>query len=387
MALTNETKLAILSAFDLTDVTGRDAAYTIVAQDKGKSMRDVSDSEVLDYHKEILKSIFSDSCATAIEDGFDSSVNGHHYRTNKDDQINFIGEYLLIQSDATIDTVYWTTEDAGPLPLTRDEFFSIYKEALGHKNSMIQHYWQKKQEVDSYTTHEGLRGCTWDSPFPKPKDTIPPGDITLLTDSTEQTTADFTWTNPTDEDFKQVNIYRNGILVAGVAGASFTDTGLSASTNYTYVLKAADTTGNESAGITTYVQTASGTVLYPEISNLEYSNTDTTVTFNWTNPTSETFSRVEIYRDGTLVGSSTNGTFADANLTGSTAYVYKLTTMDTANNESSGVNISITTDVTVVTQSSIFNIFSTNNNKKEKKKKNKRRFEFMKRKNNEDKID
>lgn len=196
MALTNEAKLSLVSTFDLMDNAGQDYACSLVSQDKGKRLRDVTDEDVLTFHKELMKSVFSEKCDAEIQYGFLSSVNLHHYRTNRDDQINFIGQYLLMQSDSTIDTVYWTTEDAGPVPLTRDEFFQVYKEALMHKNDSIKKYWLKKQEVDASTDHMGLRVIDWDTET-QPAATPGPGDTTTIAPSSDTTSDTTTDASPT----------------------------------------------------------------------------------------------------------------------------------------------------------------------------------------------
>lgn len=168
MTLSNETKLSLVGTFELMDLAGQDYACSLVAQDRGKRVREVTDEDVMEYHKELIKAVFSEKCNADIENGFDSTVNGHRYRTNRDDQINFIGEYLLLQSDASIQGAVWTTEDVGPLPLTRDEFFQVYKEAFTHKNDTIKRYWVKKNEVDACTTHAELRNITWENPIAEP---------------------------------------------------------------------------------------------------------------------------------------------------------------------------------------------------------------------------
>ncbi|MEG2583222.1 MAG: hypothetical protein RSA27_01780 [Oscillospiraceae bacterium] len=83
-------------------------------------------------------------------------------------------------------------------------------------------------------------------------DTIAPGAITNVTASAKEGTANFTWTKPLNEDYLCTNIYEkiNGKLVyrKSVFGdaSSTTLEGLVNGKEYTYVLTASDSIGNES---------------------------------------------------------------------------------------------------------------------------------------------
>jgi hypothetical protein len=86
-------------------------------------------------------------CELAIEEGFTSKINGHHYRTNRDDQINFIGQKDELTSDPSIIDVPWKTEDAGYVVHTREEWLKIHSEGLAHKKAQLFKYDQLKQAV------------------------------------------------------------------------------------------------------------------------------------------------------------------------------------------------------------------------------------------------
>ncbi|ACU75984.1 Glucodextranase N [Catenulispora acidiphila DSM 44928] len=91
---------------------------------------------------------------------------------------------------------------------------------------------------------------TTKTPVPPPN--APTG---LTVSAAASTTVDLTWTAATDTSGGTVggyNIYRatgtgTAALVASTSGTSFTDTGLTPSTGYTYSVTATDTDGNESA--------------------------------------------------------------------------------------------------------------------------------------------
>jgi hypothetical protein len=87
-----------------------------------------------------------------------------------------------------------------------------------------------------------------ETPIPVEPDTTPPADVTNLAETHTVDSITLTWTQPQDNDFAYVDIYRDGELAMGqVAESSWTDTGLVAGT-YTYEVRAVDTVGNESAG-------------------------------------------------------------------------------------------------------------------------------------------
>lgn len=60
------------------------------------------------------------------------------------------------------------------------------------------------------------------------------------------------WSASTDNvGVTSYNVYRNGALIGSAAGTSFSDAGLTASTSYSYAVKAKDAAGNESAASST----------------------------------------------------------------------------------------------------------------------------------------
>lgn len=86
-------------------------------------------------------------------------------------------------------------------------------------------------------------------------DTTPPSIPTgLVATPIAYSQIDLSWATSTD-DFAVggYHVWRDGILVATTTSTLYSDTGLSPSTSYTYVVTAFDTTGNESASSTNAV--------------------------------------------------------------------------------------------------------------------------------------
>jgi chitinase len=85
-----------------------------------------------------------------------------------------------------------------------------------------------------------------------PTDTTPPGVPTGLASTSQTSSSVFlTWNASTDNaggsGVAGYDVYRNGALVGSPTGTSHTDTGLVASTTYTYQVRARDNAGNASA--------------------------------------------------------------------------------------------------------------------------------------------
>ncbi len=79
-----------------------------------------------------------------------------------------------------------------------------------------------------------------------PPDTTPPAQVTGLTVTTVSSTQlDLSWNAVSDPDLSYYNIYRDGVLIATTTATTYSDTGLTPSTTYTYEVSAVDTSGNE----------------------------------------------------------------------------------------------------------------------------------------------
>ncbi|MFC1430448.1 cellulose binding domain-containing protein [Streptacidiphilus sp. N1-3] len=94
-------------------------------------------------------------------------------------------------------------------------------------------------------------------------DTQPPtAPSNLAVSGTTSSSAALSWTGSTDNvGVTGYNVYRGGTLVGTATGTSYTDTGLSASTGYSYTVKAVDAAGNLSAAsnsVTATTQAGSG---------------------------------------------------------------------------------------------------------------------------------
>lgn len=119
-----------------------------------------ADSELLAEAKERKTAELKAKCEQAIIEGF-TATNGHHYRTNRDDQVNMIGQKDDLMEDTTITEVMWKTEDSGYVSHTRDEWLAIYKEAFTHKQTQLFKYDTLKQEVQGKLKVSTVESVTW----------------------------------------------------------------------------------------------------------------------------------------------------------------------------------------------------------------------------------
>ncbi|GIM47049.1 hypothetical protein DNHGIG_25980 [Collibacillus ludicampi] len=107
-------------------------------------------------------------CNQTILAGFTSSALGapHQYDFDEEAQRNFAGTLALLNVDSTITSITWKTVDAGPLTHTRDQFIQLCRDAFNFKDSQIQKYWSKKNQVLQSTTVDQVNAITWDDPTP-----------------------------------------------------------------------------------------------------------------------------------------------------------------------------------------------------------------------------
>ncbi|MFF0387395.1 glycoside hydrolase family 6 protein [Kitasatospora sp. NPDC004615] len=91
---------------------------------------------------------------------------------------------------------------------------------------------------------------------PSTGDTTPPTAPTGLTATTTAGSVSLTWNAATDNvGVTGYDVYRGGVLIGSTAGTSYTETGLTASTAYSYTVKARDAAGNVSASSAALVAT------------------------------------------------------------------------------------------------------------------------------------
>ncbi|MBO3748467.1 fibronectin type III domain-containing protein [Streptosporangiaceae bacterium NEAU-GS5] len=179
-------------------------------------------------------------------------------------------------------------------------------------------------------------------------DTTPPSTPGNLTSTgVTSSSVSLSWGASTDNvGVTGYNVYRGSTLVTTVTGTSYTDTGLAASTSYTYTVKARDAAGNLSAAgnavTATTSPTGGGTDTTPPSTPGNLTSTgvsSSTVSLSWSASTDNVgVTGYNVYRGSTLVTTVTGTSYTDTGLAASTSYTYTVKARDAAGNLSAASN-------------------------------------------------
>ncbi|KGD69120.1 reprolysin-like metallopeptidase [Flavobacterium aquatile] len=183
-------------------------------------------------------------------------------------------------------------------------------------------------------------------------DTVAPTAPTLAASGTTQTTTNLSWSGATDNvGVTGYDVLRNGTVIGSTTTATtFAVTDLTASTAYTFNVRAKDAAGNSSVNSNTVNVTtlapASDTTA-PTAPTLSASGTtQTTTNLSWSGATDNVgVTGYDVVRNGVVIGSTTTATtFAVTGLTASTTYTFNVRAKDAAGNVSVNSNtVSVTT--------------------------------------------
>ena len=178
-------------------------------------------------------------------------------------------------------------------------------------------------------------------------DTVAPtAPTTLAASGTTQTTTNLSWTASTDNvGVTGYEVYRGTTLVTTATGTTYTATGLTASTAYSFSVKAKDAAGNVSAAsnvvsVTTLAPVADTSAPTAPTTLAASGTTSTTTNLSWTAATDNIgVTGYDVYQGTTLKGSSTTTSYAVTGLTASTAYSFSVKAKDAAGNVSVSSNV------------------------------------------------
>ena len=194
---------------------------------------------------------------------------------------------------------------------------------------------------------------TTDAPF---VDTTAPSIPANLTqDTVTSSSVTISWDASTDDvAVTGYKIYRDAVEVGDVAVATFTESGLTDDTTYTYTVSAYDAAANESAQSTGLDVTTDAIIVDTEAPSVpanltEDSVSNTTATISWDASTDNIgVAGYKVYRDAALVGNVAVTTFADTGLTAETTYTYTVLAYDSNDNESAqSTGLDVTTSAAV----------------------------------------
>lgn len=179
-------------------------------------------------------------------------------------------------------------------------------------------------------------GLTWrvGEEVPPPS---PPTGVTVT--GTTATSVALAWTAPAGPVVVTgYDVYRGATRVGGATGTTFTDTGLTPGTAYTYTVRARDKAGTvsvPSAAVTATTADAPRDTTAPTTPTGLTAGTTTvsTVPLTWTASTDDVgVTGYEVYRGTARVATTPGTTYTDTGLTAGTAYTYTVLARDAAGN-------------------------------------------------------
>ena len=180
--------------------------------------------------------------------------------------------------------------------------------------------------------------------IPPAADHTPPGEVTNTQVIAGNSSLSLTWTDPTDADFNDVVVSVTGhspqVIPKGTGTA--TVSGLANNQAYTVSVRTEDTSGNTSSGVTV-TGTPVGPDSFPpaEVTNIETSGGESSVTLTWTDPTDSDFAAVEIVGNSTTISVSKGvQTYTVTSLVDGTTYHFLVRTVDSFGNRSDGLPVS-----------------------------------------------
>ncbi|WP_281323120.1 GEVED domain-containing protein [Flavobacterium aestivum] len=189
-------------------------------------------------------------------------------------------------------------------------------------------------------------------------DTVAPSAPSALAASgTTQTTTNLSWTASTDNvGVTGYDVYQGATLLGTVTGTTYNVTGLTASTAYTFSVKAKDAAGNISASsnvvnVTTLAPVVDTTAPTVPTALTASGTTATTTNLSWTASTDNIgVTGYDVYQGAALLGTATGTTYNVTGLTASTAYAFSVKAKDAAGNISAASNVAnVTTSAVTIT--------------------------------------
>ena len=206
---------------------------------------------------------------------------------------------------------------------------------------------------DAAGNRSGFSDTVFATTLASPTDTTAPSAPTNLNASViSSSQINLSWTAASDNvGVVGYKIFRGGMQVATTTGTTFINTGLTASTTYSFLVKACDAAGNISAAsnaasVTTLAATSTDITIPSAPANLvAHVISFQHVNLKWSTSTDNVgVVGYIVLRDGVQINKVKNNHYNDIGLTASTTYSYLVKAYDAAGNISAASNtITVTT--------------------------------------------
>lgn len=191
--------------------------------------------------------------------------------------------------------------------------------------------------------------------------TAPSAPTNLTASNVTSTSVTLSWTSSIDNiGVTGYNIYQGGVLKTTVTGTSASVSGLTASTTYSFTIKAKDAAGNlsvSSNNLNITTSTGADTSAPTAPTNVIASNiTSNSLTISWTASSDNIgVTGYDIYQGSSLKTSATGTSASITGLTASTAYSFSVKAKDGAGNTSaSSATLNITTTAATATITELY---------------------------------
>ena len=187
-------------------------------------------------------------------------------------------------------------------------------------------------------------------------DTVVPTAPILAASGTTQTATNLSWSGATDNvAVTGYDVFQGSTLLGSTSSTTFSVIGLTASTTYSFSVKAKDAAGNLSLSSNLVSVTTLAPVLdttLPTAPTLTATGTtQTTTNLSWSGATDNVaVTSYDVYQGASLIASVATTSYTVSGLTASTAYTFSIRSKDAAGNISAPSNIvNVTTLAVVVT--------------------------------------
>lgn len=169
-------------------------------------------------------------------------------------------------------------------------------------------------------------------------DLTPPKEISSLSNLPSEKDVTFNFVHPDDTDFDKVNVYLNGVLIGSTKELTYKATGLDEGTSYSFIFKTVDSSGNESSGVVTTIQTLKLIDDVPPAvpTGLGFTVGNSSLVIDWDNNREPDLDGYNLYVDGIKVNATPirSSFYNLTSLKNEQDYQISVSAIDTSSNES-----------------------------------------------------